>query len=88
MDIGRGEHRIEQHQPLDCQARRHPPAVATRDFADNVIQRLVMDVVEPRTVVEAVAGDSLPAPYELVEKRVAFLAAVRRRTLLWPGGRV
>jgi hypothetical protein len=41
-----------------------------------VIERLVVNVIELRAVVNTARGDRKAAPDELVEKRVAFLAAI------------
>ena len=41
-----------------------------------MIERLVMHVIEPRAIVNAVDGDRESAPGELVEQRVAPVAAV------------
>ena len=37
LEIGRGEHRVQQHQPLDRQARRHRATIPTRRLADDVV---------------------------------------------------
>jgi hypothetical protein len=41
-----------------------------------VIERLVVDVIELRAVVDTRGRDGHPAPDELVKKRVALLAAI------------
>jgi hypothetical protein len=41
-----------------------------------VIQRFVVDVIEPGAVVDAVCGHGIPTSDQLLEKRVALLAAV------------
>ena len=46
--------------------------IAARGLADDVIQRLVMDVIEPRAVVDAVDGTRVATPDELVEEGVAL----------------
>ena len=82
LEIGHRQHGIEQHQTFNGEAWRHSTAVATRDVADDVVQRLVPEVIEPRAVVHAVDFVRVSAPDELVEKRVASPATVRDATKL------
>src|SRR4051812_1675190 len=75
--MGAREHGIEAHKPLGGTPGRHASAIATLRLANGVIERLVMNVIEARAIVDAVGGDGIPALDELVEKRVALLAAGR-----------
>ena len=74
--FGLGQGRIESHQPLGGRPGGYRPSVAAVGLPDGVVERSVMDVVQARAVVDAVRGDSMPTSDELLEKRVAFLAAV------------
>ena len=76
IEIRAREHCIEQHQTLDSPARRHWPAVAALRFADRAIEAFAMNVIHPRAIVPAAAGDGAPAFDQLVEESVTLLAPV------------
>jgi hypothetical protein len=77
LDVANGEDRVQKHQALDCDPRGHRPAVAVRRFRDEEIQRLVIDVIDPRAVVSTPDLVGVPTLDQLVEERVASPAAVR-----------
>ena len=53
-DVRSRENGVEQHQPLDGAGRAHGlPEPAVR-LADRLVQRPVVDVVDPRSLVSAV----------------------------------
>src|SRR5712691_2130648 len=75
--MGAPEHGIEAHEPLCRTPCGHSSAIAALRLANRVIERLVMDVIEAGAVVDAVGGDGIPTLDDLLEKRVALLAAGR-----------
>jgi hypothetical protein len=87
LEIGDWQHCIEHHQSLDGQARRHPTTIGAGGFADGVVQRLVMQVIEPRSIVDAADVVRVAAPDEPAEERVTPPSTVgdasEARVLTW-----
>lgn len=76
VEIRRGEHRVEQHQPLGRTARGHRAPIPARALADRRIQAARVHVIQPRAVVDASdRGGESPA-HEPREERVALPAAI------------
>jgi hypothetical protein len=80
LEIGHRQHGIEQHQTFNGQAWRHSTAVATRDVADDVVQRLVLEVIQPCAVVHAADIVRVSESDEPIKKRVASPRTVRDAT--------
>ena len=69
--------RVEQHQPLDRGRGEHGRRYRLVGFTDGVIQRFVMDVIEPGAVVDAVVGTAHSRAGRACRKRRCTFAAVR-----------
>jgi len=65
VTIGTRQRRIESHQPLGCRPRGNGSTVATVRLADCVMQRPVVEVVQPSAVVDAIDGNGIASLLDL-----------------------
>src|SRR5712675_466265 len=74
LELAFGEKGIQEHQPLDRPRERKGPSVPIVRLADGLVERLVMDVIQPRRVVSAASDRRVIACQQLAKEVLYFLS--------------
>ena len=74
VELGVGDHGVEGDQALRDTARREWSPMRAVGLIDSAVQREVVQVIEPTTIVSTPVRGDVPAADQLVEKRARFLS--------------